>query len=154
MMPYSFNVQSNEYLTKLSVTSTVRLFIHRYMEDMVSENHDENQLAWIKTLQGLVQGVQCLAGEIPFFFCSGWIIRKTGHVNCMVLVFCAMTIRMFLYTVISNLTWIILIELLNGISYALAVTMKMSYAKSISPPDTTYTIIGFLGFFDCIGTLQ
>jgi hypothetical protein len=26
---------------------------------------------WIKTLEGLVMGVQCFGGELPFFFISG-----------------------------------------------------------------------------------
>lgn len=38
------------------------------MEDLVSVNDDHIQRAWIKTLQGLAQGIQCFGGEIPFFF--------------------------------------------------------------------------------------
>jgi len=123
------------------------------MEDLVSANNDHGQRAWLKTLQGLAQGIQCFGGEIPFFFWSGWIIRKMGYGNCMALVLAAMAVRMYLYTVIWNPTWIIAIELLNGVSYALGYSVKMSYAKMVSPPDTLNTIIGFLGFFDCIGML-
>lgn len=119
---------------------------------MVSENHDQNQHAWIKTLQGLAQGVQCFGGEIPFFFWSGYIIRKLGHINCMAVVLGAMAIRMYLYTIISNPVWIILIELLNGVSYALGFAVKMSYAKLMSPPESINTVIAFIVFFECIGT--
>ncbi|XP_008183664.1 major facilitator superfamily domain-containing protein 6-like protein B isoform X2 [Acyrthosiphon pisum] len=126
-------------------------FLFWYMEDMVSANNDHGQRAWLKTLQGLAQGIQCFGGEIPFFFWSGWIIRKIGYGNCMAVVMGSMAIRMFLYTVIWNPTWIIAIELLNGVSYALGYSVKMSYAKKVSPPDTLNTIIGFMGFFDCIG---
>lgn len=124
------------------------------MEDLVSANNDRHQREWIKTLQGLAQGIQCFAGEIPFFFWSGWIIRKMGHINCMALVLGATAVRMYLYTVIWNPAWIILIELLNGVSYALGFAVKMSYAKIMSPPDTINTVIGFLGFFNCIGMLS
>ncbi|XP_060873608.1 LOW QUALITY PROTEIN: major facilitator superfamily domain-containing protein 6-like protein A [Metopolophium dirhodum] len=126
-------------------------FLFWYMEDMVSANNDHGQRAWLKTLQGLAQGIQCFGGEIPFFFWSGWIIRRIGYGNCMAVVMGSMAIRMYLYTVIWNPTWIIAIELLNGVSYALGYSVKMSYAKKVSPPDTLNTIIGFMGFFDCIG---
>ncbi|KAL4082826.1 hypothetical protein QTP88_029482 [Uroleucon formosanum] len=121
------------------------------MEDMVSANNDQVQQAWLKTLQGLAQGIQCFGGEIPFFFWSGWIIKKLGYGNCMAVVMGAMAIRMYLYTVIWNPAWIIAIELLNGVSYALGYSVKMSYAKMLAPPDTLNTIIGFIGFFDCVG---
>jgi len=124
------------------------------MEDLVSANNDYSQRAWLKTLQGLAQGIQCFGGEIPFFFWSGWIIRKMGYGNCMALVLAAMAVRMYLYTVIWNPVWIIAIELLNGVSYALGYSVKMSYAKMLAPPDTLNTIIGFIGFFDCIGKLR
>lgn len=122
------------------------------MEDLVSENDDRNQMAWLKTLQGLIQGIQCFGGEIPFFFLSGWIIKTMGHINCMALVLGTMAVRMYLYTIIENPVWIIFIELLNGISFALGFAVKMSYAKNISPPGTSNTVIGFVGFFDHIGT--
>lgn len=123
------------------------------MEDLVSGNNDPDQRTWIKTLQGLAQGIQCFGGEIPFFFWSGWIINRFGHVKCMALVPAAMALRLFLYTTISNPAWIIAIELLNGVSYALGFAVKMSFAKIISPPETLNTVIGLLGFFDCLGTL-
>ncbi|CAI6357550.1 unnamed protein product [Macrosiphum euphorbiae] len=126
-------------------------FLFWYMEDLVSANDDHSQRAWLKTLQGLAQGIQCFGGEIPFFFWSGWIIRKMGYGNCMALVLAAMGVRMYLYTVIWNPAWIIAIELLNGVSYALGYSVKMSYAKMLSPPNTLNTVIGFIGFFDCIG---
>ncbi|KAF0727270.1 major facilitator superfamily domain-containing protein 6-like protein B, partial [Aphis craccivora] len=120
------------------------------MEDLVVVSNDYSQRAWIKTLQGLAQGIQCFGGEIPFYFWSGWIIRKMGHINCMALVLGSMAIRLYLYTVIWNPAWIIAIELLNGVSFALAVSVKMSYAKIMSPEDATTTIIGIIALFDCI----
>lgn len=121
------------------------------MEDLVSRNNDPSQQMRLKTVQGLAQGIQCLAGEIPFYWLSGFIIRKMGHVNCMSLTLIAMACRMYLYTIVWNPEWIILIELLNGVSFALSVAVKMSYAKLMSPPDTTNSVIGILGLFDCVG---
>ncbi|XP_001946757.2 major facilitator superfamily domain-containing protein 6-like protein B [Acyrthosiphon pisum] len=126
-------------------------FLFWYMEDLVFANNNHDQRAWLKTLQGLAQGIQCFGGEIPFYFWSGCIIRKMGHINCMAIVMGAMAIRMYLYTVIWNPAWIIAIELLNGVSYALGGSVKMSYAKIMSPEDTTNTVIGIIALFDCIG---
>lgn len=122
------------------------------MEDLVSANNDQNQRAWIKTLQGLTQGIQCFGGEIPFFFWSGWIIKTVGHYNCMAIVLGAMALRMYLYTVISNPAWIILIELLNGVSFALGYSVTMSYAKIIAPLNSLSTVIGLIGLVNCFGT--
>ncbi|XP_060873291.1 major facilitator superfamily domain-containing protein 6-like protein B [Metopolophium dirhodum] len=142
------------YTWVISITflhTIITHFLFWYMEDLVSANNDHSQRAWLKTLQGLAQGIQCFGGEIPFYFCSGWIIRKVGHINCMVIVMGAMAIRLYLYTVIWNPAWIIAIELLNGVSYALGTSVKMSYAKIMSPEDSTNTIIGILVLFDGIG---
>lgn len=125
--------------------------IFRYMDDFVSANNDPSQQLWLKSLQGLVQGVQCFGGEIPFYFMSGWIIKKIGQNNCMALVLGALAIRMYLYTVIRNPFWIIPIELLNGVSYALGCSVMMLYIKAISPPDTINTISGIRAFVTCIG---
>jgi len=123
------------------------------MEDLVSANNDHSQRDWLKTLQGIAQFIQCFGGEIPFYFCSGWVIRKMGHINCMVIVMGTMAIRLYLYTVIWNPAWIIAIELLNGVSYALGTSVKMSYAKIMSPEDSTNTVIEILVLFDGIGKL-
>lgn len=123
----------------------------RYMDDLVSANKDPSQRLWLKSLQGLVQGVQCFGGEIPFYFWSGWIIKKFGQSNCMALVLGALAVRMYLYTVIWNPVWVIPIELLNGVSFALGCSVVMSYTKAISPPDTINTISGIIAFVTCIG---
>ncbi|XP_050443467.1 uncharacterized protein LOC126847359 [Adelges cooleyi] len=119
-------------------------FLFWYLDEMV--DHDCSKRQWIKTLQGITQGVQCFGGELPFYFWAGWIIQKLGYLNCMALSLGVMSVRMFLYSVISNPAWVILIEVSNGISYALAVATKMSYAKLICPPNELNSLVGFVGF--------
>ncbi|VVC36469.1 Major facilitator superfamily domain,Major facilitator superfamily associated domain [Cinara cedri] len=126
-------------------------FTFWYMEELTLSNNDRNQLMWLKTLQGLAQAVQCFCGEIPFFFWSGWIIKRLGHVNCMTLALGAMALRLYLYTVIWNPGWIVLIELLNGVTHSLAFAVKMSYAKKIALPDTLNTVIGYIMLIDMFG---
>lgn len=122
------------------------------MEELVLSNNDRVQLTWLKTLQGLTQGVQCFCSEIPFFFWSGEIINKMGYYNSMALSLGTLAFRMSLYTVIWNPTWIILIELLNGVTHSLAFSLKLAYAKKIAPPDLLNTMIGFLTLLDIFGT--
>lgn len=117
---------------------------------MASE-HDSNRLAWIKTLQGLSQGVQTFGGEIPMFFCSGWFITKIGHKHCMSLILFAFTVRFFAYSIMTNPVWSLLIETLNGMSYALGRAVMVSYSRMISPPSTNHTVLGLVGLFDSIG---
>lgn len=46
-------------------------FLFWHLEDLAQlENCSESKM--IKTLQGLVSGIQCFGGEIPFFFISGF----------------------------------------------------------------------------------
>jgi len=154
-----YGLFNKHYVIAFFIWSAFHTFFHKiithflfwYMEDLVSKNNDDSQQAWLKTLQGITQGVQCFGSEIPFFFWSGWIINKLGHVNCMILVLSTLSIRMYLYTVIWNPVWIIFIELLNGVSFALGHSVKMSYAKIISPAHVTYSTIGLLGLTDHVG---
>lgn len=126
------------------------MIIRRYLEDLASEN-ECGQLAYMKTLQGFSQGIQSFGGELPIFFCSGWIIRKIGHKHCMSLVLLAFSIRFFVYSIMTNPVWTLMIEIPNGMMYALGRAVMYSYARMISPPSTQHTVLGLVGVFDCIG---
>lgn len=110
-----------------------------------------DQLPWMKTQQGLSQILQSFCGEVPIFFCSGWIIQKIGHQHCMSLVLVFIASRFFFYSIITNPAWVLLIETVNGMMYALGRAVSVSYSRMISPPSTNHTILGLVGLFDCIG---
>lgn len=122
----------------------------RYLEELASE-YQCNQLASIKTLQGFSQGIQSFGGEMPIFFCSGWIIKRIGHKHCMALVLFTFTVRFFLYSIITDPIWVLLIEILNGMAYALGRAVMVSYSRRISPPSAHHTVLGLVGLLDCIG---
>lgn len=71
-------------------TSVVWNFLFWYTEDLAKSNF---QITHLKTLQGLLTGVQCFLGELPFNFISGNVLRKLGHVNVMSLVLLIYAIR-------------------------------------------------------------
>jgi len=70
-------------------TGVIWNFLLWYTEDLAINSHIE----WLKTLQGLMTGVQCFLGELPFNFISGIVLKKLGHVNVMSLVLLTYAIR-------------------------------------------------------------
>lgn len=116
-------------------------------EDLGGRSH-----TWIKTLEGIVMAIQCLGGELPLFFLSGWIVRKIGHVNCMTFILLAMGLRFILYSLLSDPWWILPIEFFNGITFGLFYACMASYASIIAPPGTETTMQGLVGaVFEGIG---
>ncbi|XP_063608219.1 major facilitator superfamily domain-containing protein 6-like [Penaeus indicus] len=106
----------------------------------------------MKLLQGLIMGVQCFGGELPFFFISGWFIKKLGHVHAMSLVIGMFGIRYILYYTIVN-PWVFLpIELLNGFTFGIFYATMTSYASQVAPSGTEATMQGIVGAaFEGIG---
>jgi len=70
-------------------TAVIWNFLFWYSEDLMTSSH----VTWSKTLQGLMTGVQCFLGELPFNFVSGSVLKKFGHVNVMSLVLLIYAIR-------------------------------------------------------------
>jgi predicted MFS family arabinose efflux permease len=77
-------------------TAMVWNFLFWHLEDL------EGCSASMKTLQGLVMGIQCFGGEVPFFFLSGKLLKKIGHINAMNLVLAGFVLRFFLYSILTN----------------------------------------------------
>lgn len=108
--------------------------------------------AWIKTLEGIVMSIQCFGGELPFFFLSGWILRKIGHINAMSLVLLGFGVRFLLYSLLVDPWWVIPIEFMNGITFGLFYATMASYASIVAPPGTEATMQGLVGaVFEGIG---
>lgn len=94
----------------------------------------------MKTLQGLVQTTQTFGGELPFFFISGWLINKIGHVNAMTLVLFVFGIRLTLYSVLTNPWWVLPIEFLQGMTFGIFYTAMAMYANVVAPSGTAATL--------------
>lgn len=94
----------------------------------------------MKTLQGLAMGIQCFGGELPFFFISGWLLKKIGHINAMTLVLFTFGIRLFLYSLLTN-PWLVLpIELMQGVTFGVFYSTMATYASIVAPPGTSATL--------------
>ncbi|CAL4060433.1 unnamed protein product, partial [Meganyctiphanes norvegica] len=79
-------------------------------------------------------------GKIPFFFFSGFIIEKFGHIVVLGIVLTSLTLRCLLYAVVSNPWFFLPIELLNGPSYGLLLSVMGSYASVKAPPGAEATV--------------
>lgn len=129
-------------------TGVIWNFLFWYTEDLATSS----QVAWLKTLQGFLTGVQCFLGELPFNFISGRVLRKLGHVNVMSLVLLVYAIRFMAYSTVKNPWWFLIIEVLHGPSLGLCWPTMVSYGDKVTPPGTKATIQGFIGaVFEGIG---
>ncbi|XP_022902451.2 major facilitator superfamily domain-containing protein 6-A [Onthophagus taurus] len=132
-------------------TGLIWNFFFWLIEDL-AKSQGCGYMEWIKTLEGLIMGVQCLLGELPFFFVSGSILKRIGHVHAMTVILCVMGIRFVLYSVISNPWYFLPIELLNGVTYGLFYAAMASYASIVAPPGTETTMQGLFGaVFEGVG---
>lgn len=120
-------------------TGLVWQFLYWLLEDLAAAQGCDTY-AWIKTLQGLIQAVQCLAGEVPFFYLSGWIFGVIGHVWSMSLVLFVVGVRFTLYSVITNPWWFLPVEICNGVTSGLFYACMASYAKIIAPSGAEATV--------------
>lgn len=107
---------------------------------IVAHNFSCGHQELMKTLQGVALGVQCFGGEIPFFFISGWLVNKIGHINAMTMVLFAFGIRLCLYSVLTNPWWVLPIELMQGVTFALFYATMATYANIVAPHGTAATL--------------
>ncbi|GFQ94549.1 hypothetical protein TNCT_67221 [Trichonephila clavata] len=105
-----------------------------------------------QTLLGLCVAVQCLVAEVPFFFFSGWFIKIFGYFYCVSGSLAAFAIRYGLYYVLKNPWWVLPIEVLHGITFAVFYASMTGYASDYAPPGTEATMLGiFGGLFEGLG---
>lgn len=120
--------------------STVDTFQLMLVEDLMEPNYP-----YLKILEGLMLGVQCLLSEVPLFFVAGRFIKKFGYFNAYftsLMVFC---LRFVLLSVFNNAWWFLVVQLLHGLSFSLAYASLTSYASNIAPPGTDATMQAVFG---------
>ncbi|PSN34533.1 hypothetical protein C0J52_19089 [Blattella germanica] len=133
------------WCTFIGVTTGVLwLFLFWHLEDLVS-NDDCKVKLWLKTMEGLLVGVRCFGGELPFFFFAGPILRAIGHIHSMSLVLFVFGLRCTLYSVLQDPLWCFPLELLQGLTFGICYTTMTSYASIIAPPGTEATMQGIVG---------
>ncbi|XP_035228978.1 major facilitator superfamily domain-containing protein 6-like isoform X1 [Stegodyphus dumicola] len=125
-----------------AATGLTRSYLFWYLRTL-----NANQL-----ILGLVSGVQCFLGELPFFFFSGWIINKIGHMNTFLMSFIAYGLKFLIHSFLINPWLALLIEVLQGLCFGSFYASMTSYAKVIAPKGTEATVQGLVsGVFEGIG---
>jgi len=61
------------------------------------------------------------------------------------LMFFVFAVRFFLYSIITNPVYVLPVELLNGLTYALAYSAATSYVSELAPVGAEGTLQGILG---------
>ncbi|XP_019892966.1 major facilitator superfamily domain-containing protein 6 [Musca domestica] len=128
------------------IDSFIIFFLFWHVEEVAAETGYMDQ---IKLIEGCVVAAECLAGEVPFFFYSGKIIKKLGYVHCMSMCFFFYAVRLGLISWIPNPWYLVGVELFfQGCTYALCYTVIVAYASEIAPPGTSATIQGLIAGMD------
>ena len=121
-------------------TALIWNFLFWHLENLADAQEGCNRLEWMKTLQGLAMIVQCFGGELPFFFLSGKILKKIGHIHAMSLVLLGFGVRFLFYSALVNPWWVIPIEFMQGITFGVFYSTMASYASIVAPPGTEATL--------------
>ncbi|XP_062128613.1 major facilitator superfamily domain-containing protein 6-A [Drosophila sulfurigaster albostrigata] len=128
------------------IDSFIIYFMFWHVEEVAAET---GYMQDIKLIEGLVVAAECLAGEVPFFFYSGKIIKKLGYVHCMSMCFFFYAVRLSLISWIPNPWYLVGVELFfQGITYALCYTCIVAYASAVAPPGTSATVQGLMAGMD------
>lgn len=122
--------------------SLVVNFLFWYLEELSEESvmQCEGTPANIKTLQGLVMVVQTFGGEVPMFFLSGRVFKLIGYAHSMSLVLGGYALRFLLYSVLTNVWWVLPIELLQGVTFGIFMSAMNTYAHMMAPIGTEATL--------------
>ncbi|XP_011185406.2 major facilitator superfamily domain-containing protein 6 [Zeugodacus cucurbitae] len=128
------------------IDSFIIYFMFWHVEEVAAETGFMSQ---IKLIEGCVVAAECLAGEVPFFFYSGKIIKKLGYVHCMTMCFFFYALRLALIAWIPNPWYLVGVELFfQGSTYALCYTCIVAYASAVAPPGTSATVQGLMAGMD------
>lgn len=105
-----------------------------------------------RTLLGLSIFMQCLVGEVPFLFFSGWFVSKLGHFLCFTCVFVGFIARLTFYFLLKD-PWLVLpVDTLHGITFGLFHGAMADFAKEKAPKGMEATLLGFFfGLYQGLG---
>ncbi|XP_001630859.3 major facilitator superfamily domain-containing protein 6 [Nematostella vectensis] len=94
-----------------------------------------------QTLLGLVTVVMCSA-EMLVFSCTGTMIGRLGHVGVIILALACTIIRLLIYPFLENPWYVLLVEPMNGITFAAMWATCVSYASILAPNEVQSTMQG------------
>ncbi|KAK7086886.1 hypothetical protein SK128_018668 [Halocaridina rubra] len=117
-------------------------FFFIVVED-VAASYDPN-FSYIKLIQGVLLGIDCFFGEVPFLFLSSYVIKRIGNVRTFCCVLIILTLRCFLYSCVTNPWYFLPINFLHGPSFGLMYPNMITYANALAPKGAQATIQGIV----------
>jgi len=116
----------------------------------------QNDLKASTKLCGLSVGITVLF-ELPIFAHSRQVLQRIGHDALFCLSMISYIIRAFGYTVLteSSVHWILLLEVLHGITYACMWIASIDFSARAGPPEWSTTVQTVLSAcFTCVGSVM
>lgn len=113
----------------------------------------QNDLGASTRLCGCTVGVTVLF-EIPIFLRSKRLLRDAGHDSLFVVAALAYAARVTGYTLLTpdTVRWVLLLEVLHGVTFACAWTAFVDFAARAAPPGSSTTFQTVLSAtMDCLG---
>jgi len=106
----------------VAITSfCIQTFLGVYLDSM---NASTSLIGWAFSFEGM--------SELPFYFISAWLIKKIGLRKVFLFAMGVTALRMFLYAIIQEPKYVLLVEFTHGISFALFfVTMVETINKLV-----------------------
>ncbi|XP_026813003.1 uncharacterized protein LOC113553710 isoform X2 [Rhopalosiphum maidis] len=112
-----------------------------YLDDLATIYHPERK-SILSSIEGFSLTIECLGGEVPFFYLSGHLLKRTGHMTAFSISFAMFALRFLLYSFIRDPLWVLPVELLNGITFGLSYIAGISYSAKIAPVGSEGTVQG------------
>lgn len=95
------------------------------------------------TLLGLTLTFTCIS-EVPFFFIAPQLLQRYGTNAVLFASLIAYGLRLLYYSILENPWWVLIGELLHGITFALGWAASARYANEIAPPELASAAQGLL----------
>lgn len=95
------------------------------------------------SLVGLGWTIAALS-ELPVMAGSAWLLRKAGPARLLMVALLAYTVRMFLYSIAQAPEWVLAINSMGGVSFALYWISSVTYANQLAPAGLKATSQGML----------
>jgi len=87
-----------------------------------------------------------------YYYITGKIIKKLGHLNSIAIGLATLSLRFFLYSIIKDPVWVLPIELLSGLGFALPYSAMTGYGCILAPEGLKSTVQGlFSTVFQGVG---
>lgn len=131
------------------------LFYFFYFTSLVGASSNVNLL--IKYLGGTNQHISFAysassASEIPFMIIWGFLSDKIGRRPILLFSSLILPIRIFLYSITKNPFYIITIQLMHSLTFAIIGTIPIVYMNDLVPPEKRATAQGILSMTSALSS--